>query len=181
MPKMTKVTIMSHFDLEKGYAEVPKTNRKASKINEKVPGDVNRPVKKKKLQKGLLNTKSEIHTDRVVLELPIETKSEANNFEPWRVKHARHKVQQRAVSFALNPLRAQIKLPCKIILTRFAMKELDVFDNLPMSFKYIVDAICAIITGEYRAGKADGDKRITIACDQVKSKDHGIRIEVIWG
>ena len=35
-------------------------------------------------------------------------------------------------------------------VNRFAPNELDEFDNLPMSFKYIVDAICAIITGEHR-------------------------------
>jgi hypothetical protein len=40
--------------------------------------------------------------------------------------------------------------------------------------------VCAIITGEYRAGKADSDKRITIACDQVKSDAYGVRIEVSW-
>jgi hypothetical protein len=51
---------------------------------------------------------------------------------------------------------------------------LDKFDNLPMSFKYIVDAVCAIITGNYVAGKADSDERISISCDQVKSKVYGI-------
>lgn len=114
------------------------------------------------------------------MDLPLKTKSEANCFEPWRVKHGRHKDQQRIVALCLSPLRHHLKLPCKIMLTRFAPDELDRFDNLPMSFKYIVDAVCSIITGEYRAGKADSDKRISIACDQVKSKAYGIRIEITY-
>jgi hypothetical protein len=124
--------------------------------------------------------KSEVLEGKVTVVLPIRTISEANCFEPWQVKHGRHKDQQRLVALGLNPLKGHIRLPCRIMLTRFAPDELDAFDNLPMSFKYIVDAICAIITGEYRAGKADSDKRISIACDQVKSDAYGIRIEVTY-
>lgn len=124
--------------------------------------------------------KFEICEGKVLIDLPLQTKSEANCFEPWPVKHRRHKDQQRIVAYALNPMRDKIKLPCKIMLTRFAPDELDAFDNLPMSFKYIVDAICAIITGNYVAGKADSDKRISIACDQMKSKAYGIRIEITY-
>ena len=122
--------------------------------------------------------KLEVSEGKILLDLPIQTKSEANCFEPWRLKHARHKQQQRIVAMALKPLRDKITLPCHVLLTRFAPVELDVFDNLPMSFKYIVDAVCAIITGNYIAGKADSDKRITIACCQIKSKEYGIRIEI---
>jgi hypothetical protein len=124
--------------------------------------------------------KSEVSQGGILLDLPIKTKSEANSFEPWRIKHARHKEQQRIVAMCLKPLIEKVKLPCKIVLTRFAPNELDVFDNLPMSFKYIVDVICAMITGNYVAGKADSDKRLSIACDQVKSKAYGIRIEITY-
>lgn len=127
-----------------------------------------------------IEAKFEVSEGKVLVDLPIRTKSEANSFEPWRVKYCRHKDQQRTVAIGLKPHRDKIKLPCKIMLTRFAPDFLDVFDNLPMSFKYIVDAVCAIITGETRAGKADSDKRITIACDQVKSEAYGIRIEITW-
>lgn len=123
---------------------------------------------------------SSVSEGKVTVDLPIQTKSEANCFEPWRVKHARHKEQQRIVALGLNPLRGCIQMPCRIMLTRFAPDQLDKFDNLPMSFKYIVDAVCAIITGDFRAGRADGDERISIACDQVKSNEYGIRIEVTW-
>lgn len=133
-----------------------------------------------KRPKRKISAKFEISDKKVLIDLPIVTVSEANCFEPWRVKHGRHKAQHAAVALALKPLRSKISLPCHIMLTRFAPNELDRFDNLPMSFKFIVDAICAILTGEYRAGKADSDKRITIACDQVKSKAYGIRIEITF-
>ena len=118
--------------------------------------------------------KSEVCEGKVILDLPLQTVSEANCFEHWTKKHARHKAQARVVASALNPLRDKIKLPCKVMLTRFAPDELDAFENLPMSFKYIVDAVCSILTGDYRPGRADSDKRISLACDQVKSKEYGI-------
>jgi hypothetical protein len=124
--------------------------------------------------------KSEVSQGKIVLDLPLQTVSEANCFEPWQVKHGRHKQQGKIVALGLNPLRDKVKLPCKIMLTRFAPDELDAFENLPMSFKYIVDAVCAIITGDYRPGRADGDKRISLACNQVKSNEYGIRIEITF-
>jgi hypothetical protein len=124
--------------------------------------------------------KSEVCEGKVILDLPLQTVSEANCFEHWTKKHARHKAQARIVALGLKPLRDKIKLPCKVMLTRFAPDELDTFENLPMSFKYIVDAICSIITGDYRPGRADSDKRISLACDQVKSNEYGIRIELTY-
>lgn len=138
------------------------------------------PRKRRTRKFAYLNENSEFSDGKVLLQLPIKTVSEANSSEPWFRRHGRHKEQQRIVGIFLNPLRDKVTLPCKIMLTRFAPDELDTFDNLPMSFKYIVDAVCAIITGEFRAGKADSDKRITIACDQVKSKEYGIRIEITF-
>lgn len=108
--------------------------------------------------------------------IPIRTISEANNFEHWRKKNERHKKQKYAVALALNPLKCQIKLPCHITLTRYAPKTLDKFDNLPMSFKYILDGCCEILTGDYRPGRADGDERISVSYDQVKTKDYSIKI-----
>ena len=127
-----------------------------------------------------MDMKVQVFENRIVADLPIKTVSEANCFEPWRAKYVRHKDQQRLVSVALSPLRGNFRMPCKIMLTRFAPDALDTFDNLPMSFKYIVDAVCAIITGNYVAGKADSDKRISISCDQIKSVEYGIRVEITW-
>jgi hypothetical protein len=118
--------------------------------------------------------------ERLVFELPLRTKSEANCFEHWTKKHKRHQGQRLAISQAIFPVRGQIPLPCKILLTRLAPKTLDKHDNLPMSFKYIVDAICSIITGNYKPGKADGDERISINYDQIISKEYGIIIEITF-
>lgn len=177
--RKAKATTRFHFDSVCRNADGSISIRKAPPVNDRGKSKAKTPVKRKKRTVAKITMKSEVHEGKVVVDLPIQTKSEANCFEPWQVKHARHKDQQRMVALVLKPLRDKITLPCKIMLTRFAPDELDKFDNLPMSFKYIVDAICAIITGEYRAGKADSDKRISIACDQVESKAYGIRIEVI--
>ena len=150
------------------------------KMKERGVGNVKLATPKKKRAIGQINAKSEIEPGQLVLELPIRTVSEANCFEPWKKRYIRHKEQQRIVSLWLNPLRHEIKMPCKIMLTRFAPDSLDAFDNLPVSFKYIADAVCAIITGDHRPGRADGDKRITMACDQIKMNKYGIRIEITW-
>jgi hypothetical protein len=168
------------FESLSSYTNSPNSIRKGSKINYRGASKVRVALKKKKRIAVKISPKFEICEGKVLLELPIQTRSEANCFEPWRVKYARHKEQQRVVSLALSPHRGRITLPCKIMLTRFAPDELDAFDNLPMSFKYIVDTICAIITGNFRAGQADSDKRISIACGQEKSKAYGIRIEITY-
>lgn len=169
-----------HFDSICRDANGSISIRKAPPLSRKGSGNGKTPTRRKKRSVAKITMKSEVYKGRVVLDLPLQTKSEANCFEPWQVKHGRHKDQQKVVALGLQPLRDHISLPCKIMLTRFAPDELDVFDNLPMSFKYIVDAVCAIITGEYRAGKADSDKRISIACDQVKSAAYGVRIEITF-
>lgn len=134
--------------------------------------------KKNNVSKSKLSGKSKIDENCVVLDLPIRTKSEANCFEHWTIKHKRHKAQQAIVASVLKPIVKNIKLPCKIILTRLAPKTLDKHDNLPMSFKYIVDTCCAIITGNYISGRADDDERISINYDQIVSKEYGINIKI---
>ncbi len=175
---MRRKTTKSRFDSSDRAAFAEISRLEAIVIEQNTPRNTKVASKKKKRSWAKLEAKSIVHKEGVLLDIPIRTKSEANCFEPWRIKHGRHKEQQRIVAIYLKPLRDKIILPCKIRLTRFAPDELDTFDNLPMSFKYIVDAICAIITGEYRAGKADSDKRISISCDQMKSKAYGIRIEI---
>lgn len=177
---MSKKTTICRFDVvyrnSDGSISIRKVPPRAQKaqVNTKVAGN------KKKRAVAKIPMKTEISEGKVLIDLPLQTKSEANCFEPWQVKHKRHTQQQRTVALAMNPLRDKIQLPCNIMLTRFAPDELDKFDNLPMSFKYIVDAICSIITGDYRPGHADSDKRISIACDQVKNKEYGIRIEITF-
>lgn len=175
-----KATMNCPFDLLSINANGPNSIKNRPLRLDRGSGNSKVVVKRKKRTVLKITMKSEVLEGKVILDLPIKTVSEANCFEPWQKKHGRHKDQQRIVALSLNPLKDKIKLPCKIMLTRLAPNELDVFDNLPMSLKYIVDAICAIITGDYRAGKADSDKRITIACDQIKSKEYGVRVEVTY-
>lgn len=198
-----KATV-SRFDVVSSNADGSISIRKGSRIKSKAISNTEVATKRKKKTVVKIDTKLEVSHGRILLDLPIKTVSEANCFEPWQVKHGRHKEQKKIVSSALSyahihaslsyahvhaqappQIRSahappQIRGPCKIFLTRFAPDELDKFDNLPMSFKYIVDAVCAIITGNYVAGQADSDKRISISCDQVKSKAYGVRIEITF-
>lgn len=125
--------------------------------------------------------------------LPIVTVSEANGgrkkaivrngkkvykSEHWREANSRHKKQKGLVGLMLNPHKAMFRLPCNVVLTRFAPRKLDHRDNLPMAMKWIVDAICASLTGDYRPGRADSDERITITYGQVQSSEYGVQIRL---
>lgn len=125
--------------------------------------------------------------------LPIFTASEANGGvkksykqngkicyknEHWTEKHRRTQLQKGTVMLTLRPHRDSFSLPCEIKLTRYAPRKLDKFDNLPMSLKYVLDAVCAVITGDYRPGRADSSEQIEVKYDQVISKQYGVLIEV---
>lgn len=100
--------------------------------------------------------------------------------EHWSEKHHRHKKQKGQVHLLLRPLRSLIKLPCLITLTRYAPKKLDRFDNLPMAFKWILDAICEVITDDYRPGRADNsiENEIDVIYKQIVSSDYGAKIHI---
>lgn len=177
---MRKKTTKCRFDSVSRNADGSISIRKAPRKKQNGVGNTKVAKKKNNATKAKLSMKSEVQERRVILDIPIRTKSEANCFEHWRVKHKRHKEQQALVALALKPVRTIIQLPCSILLTRLAPTTLDKHDNLPMSFKYIVDACCAIITGNFVSGKADSDERISIAYDQIATKEYGIKIEVSW-
>lgn len=124
-------------------------------------------------------------------ELPIKTVSEANCTEHWTTKSKRHKQQAFFVRMAFLQYIGQVTLPVTITMTRCAPRELDKQDNLPMSFKWIVDELsdlvfsdrvtktCVSKTGrtvEIR-GRNDSDSRITWVYKQEKRKKCGIIIE----
>ena len=116
---------------------------------------------------------------QLILTLPLRTQS-PNMCEPWQKRHARHKEQKRSVIFAMIPYRQIITLPCTIKCIRYAKKEIDKHDNLPMSFKNLVDCVSAEITGDHRPGLADSNKGFTFQYDQVKSKKYYVKIEISW-
>lgn len=93
-------------------------------------------------------------------------------------RFARQKKQKQAVRLAMHDLAKHINMPCKISLTRFAPRMLDHHDNLPTSFKYIVDMVAAVITGDYRPGRADSDPRLSFSYDQVKAKEYAVKIAI---
>lgn len=125
--------------------------------------------------------------------IPILTVSEANGgvkktflkngkkiykSEHWRDKHKRHKIQKSAVILMLNPFKHLFTLPCTITLTRYAPNKLDRHDNLPMALKWVLDACCSVITGDYRAGRADSCEEIDVIYKQVVSHEYGVKIHI---
>ena len=82
------------------------------------------------------------------------------------------------MALILRPNAKHIAMPCHVTLTRYAPRKLDRFDNLPMSMKYILDAVCEVITGDYIPGRADSHEGLTVAYEQVISKDYGVKIRI---
>ena len=154
------------------------SNSKAVKIAQKPKSVALGRPKKIKAPESNLTQSIILSPGGVVLTLPIRTVSEGNCFEPWQKKHKRHKAQKLRIRLAMLSIKKNIVLPCKIKLTRYAPRTLDKHDNLPMSFKFITDALCEELTGNYIAGQADSDDQISISYDQEKTKDYGIKIEI---
>ncbi len=109
--------------------------------------------------------------------LAMRTYSEANSVDHWQKKHRRHKSQKNTIFWTLLEIKHLLKLPCLITLTRYAPRELDFYDNLPMSFKWILDSISDTLIPGLKSGRADNDKRIRVKYDQIKNKKYFIKIE----
>lgn len=124
-----------------------------------------------------IKLEAQIEPKKVTITLPIRTVSELNCSDHWTKKHQRHRLQQKTVALVLNPVRDKIPLPCHIHLTRYAPRKLDKHDNLPSSMKFLLDACCAIITRDFRPGRADDDERISISYDQIQSFQYGVKVE----
>ncbi len=154
-------------------------------------GNTDTPVKQENATESLLKLSSQVGQDWVELTLPILTVSEANGGrkkktrragkivfknEHWTDAHKRHKKQKGMVALMLRRHRKMLRLPCHITFTRYAPDKLDRLDNLPMAFKWILDAVCEIITGDYRPGRADDTEEIDATFKQVHSKEYGVKI-----
>jgi len=120
--------------------------------------------------------------------LPIETFSEANGVkkkrkngkktsEHWSDKKKRHDYQKFRIAHWWIVERPEIILPCTIKLTRVSPRTLD-DDNLPMTFKWIRDAIADQIHPGLAPGRADDDKNINWQYDQEKGKPKSIKIQI---
>lgn len=82
----------------------------------------------------------------------------------------RHDKQRRWIWATFQSEKPDIPLPCHIKLTRVAKRYLDC-DNLPVSMKYIRDAIADQIFPGLAPGQADNDKRLSWQYDQIKGKE----------
>lgn len=152
------------------------------------------------LSETKIRRNTQVGENWVEISLPLVTVSEANGgakrrvsriknkvtqkvtkSEHWTDKHRRHKKQKGAVALLLKPLRSRLKLPCHITLTRYAPNKLGKFYNLPMAFKWILDAICEVITGDYRPGLADDiiEDDIDVTYKQVVCPEYGVKISIV--
>jgi len=115
---------------------------------------------------------------RVSFTLPLKTLSEANISEHWTKRAARHKQQKSAIHYMMNLVQPHVKIPCTITCKRYGKRLLDAHDNLPISFKHLVDQICVCITGDKRPGRADGNPGFTFKYEQEKSKEYFIKVTI---
>jgi hypothetical protein len=129
----------------------------------------------------------------VEIQIPLLTVSEANGGsskrtrkngktgrrrEYWTEAAKRHTQQKGLVSMMLKRHKKSLRLPCHITLTRYAPGTLDRHDNLPMAFKWVLDACCEIITGDMRPGRADGSDLIDVTYEQEKTNSYGVKIQI---
>ena len=155
---------------------------KGARNRPKRPSNAYVPGKKKTVLKRKIKAKRAIVGDKLVFHMPMITLSEANNFEHWTKKNDRHKLQKQMVFEAMHSaVRDDVwrfVIPCHVKMTRLAPRKLDRRDNLPMAFKYVLDAVCAVITGDYRPGRADDNEEIIVAYEQRSSPEYGVIIEI---
>lgn len=172
---------------EISHSKVPRTKQKRvgnTKVARKIKNAIEARLKAS-VQKG---------ANWLEVTLPIHTVSEANggaksvrkkdgkvfySREHWSEQNRRHKLQKGTVYLLLRPQSDAIKPPCVITLTRFAPDKLDRFDNLPMSLKWVLDAVCEVITGDYRPGRADANEAIAdVKYLQVVSEEYGVKVRI---
>jgi hypothetical protein len=112
------------------------------------------------------------------IEIPLKVLSEANTSGSWQVRYNRAKKQKKIIKMMLA--RCDCKPPCLVKLIRISPRKLDSHDNLPASFKFVIDAISDYLIPGLRPGFADGSEQIKWEFDQEKGepKTNKIRIEI---
>lgn len=160
---------------------------------QKDKGNTNTPINKENITEAKLKLSCESGENWVEIVIPVTTVSEANGGpkktfrkngktyykgEHWTDKHKRHKKQKGIVFMTLRKYSQKIRLPCVITLTRYAPTKLDKHDNLPMSLKWVLDACCAVATGDYRPGRADDSDEIDVLYRQVMHPEYWVKIRI---
>ena len=115
-------------------------------------------------------------SQNLIVKIPIRLRSEANLQEHWTKKHKRKKDVQRAILYALNPLKKP-SLPCKITLTRIAPRSLD-FDNLATAMKSAIDQTADWLVPGLQAGRADGSSMLEFKLDQRRGEVKEYALEI---
>lgn len=112
--------------------------------------------------------------------IEMEVVTEANTHEHWALAHKRHKRQKQLLRYKLSHFFIYKNKPLLIKFTRLYPGKLDKHDNLPMAFKYIVDAVSELIYSSVKAGRADDNKNLEWQYDQEKNVPgfRGFKIEV---
>ena len=116
--------------------------------------------------------------------LPIRTQSEANLREFWAKKAARSKKQASALRSAWARNHPEISIlqtqKIHINLTRIAPRKLDAYDNLPMSFKNILDTLADLILPGCKPGRADSKLDLSVSYAQRKGapKEYAVEIQI---
>lgn len=109
--------------------------------------------------------------------------SEANSREHWAVKSKRRNQQASLLSASVAKTCPEIYTlrghALQIQLTRIAPRALDPHDNLPASFKYLLDALCDLILPGYKPGRADGRLNLAITYSQEKGEPKQYAVKIL--
>jgi hypothetical protein len=108
--------------------------------------------------------------------IPVHTISEANNQQHWTIKKQRRDEQKLKVWAISQEEKALLSLPLHIKLTRIGKRKLD-SDNLPVSMKYIRDAIADYLIPFCPPGHADGNENLSWEYDQKIDKKYSVIAE----
>lgn len=111
---------------------------------------------------------------------PFHTQSEANTHEHWTKSSKRHKTQKILIKKHLSAISLYKNENIVIYIWRISSRKLDKEDNLPMSMKWVKDAIADLIYPGQQAGRADDTNMIEWKYGQEKGKvkQKAIRVEV---
>lgn len=116
------------------------------------------------------------------IQMTQELLSEGNKSDHWANKHARNQKRYQYLRYSRLHNNAGIQemtLPCKVIFTRIAPRNLD-DDNWVTTCKFFRDFIADLLIPNLAAGQADSDKRIQWEYAQEKGqvREYAIRIEI---
>ncbi len=114
----------------------------------------------------------------ISINIPIKLESVANLSENRFAKSARQNKQKKLIRLCLNTVN--IKIPCRVKLTRISPRELDECDNLRSSFKHVIDCVADFLVPGKAPGRADSCKEIKWEFDQKKKlpKEYCLNIEM---